>query len=167
MLQPGFFIDNLGLKPHVEGGYYKELYKSTRCLGERPIASTIYYLLKSGQVSRFHRLKSDELWLYHYGSPLRIVQMQEDGSLLAPILGLAVERGERPQVTVPAGVIFGAEVVEPDSFAKNQRIAEPKMAPIIWNTMYNPASFPLIRPVNKTPNVIAGLMWHPEILPIA
>ena len=79
MLQPGFFIDNLGLKPHVEGGYYKELYKNSRCLGERPIASAIYYLLKSGQVSRFHRLKSDELWLYHYGSPLRIVVHSQFG----------------------------------------------------------------------------------------
>ena len=129
MLQPGFFIDNLGLKPHVEGGYYKELYKNSHCLGERPIASTIYYLLKSGQVSRFHRLKSDELWLYHYGSPLRIVQMQKDGSQLAPVLGLAVERGERPQVTVPAGVIFGAEVVEPDSFCLVSCVVSPGFDP--------------------------------------
>ena len=129
MLQPGYFIDNLGLKPHVEGGYYKELYKSNHWQGERPIASTIYYLLKSGQVSRFHRLKSDELWLYHYGSPLRIVQLQEDGSVTVPVLGLAVDRGERPQVTVPGGVIFGAEVIEPDSFCLVSCVVAPGFDP--------------------------------------
>lgn len=129
MLQPGYFIDTLGLKPHVEGGYYKELYKNSYCLGERPIASTIYYLLKSGQVSRFHRLKSDELWLYHYGSPLRIVQMQDDGSILAPILGLAVDRGERPQVTVPGNTIFGVEVVDPDSFCLVSCVVTPGFDP--------------------------------------
>jgi hypothetical protein len=116
MLQPGYFIDHLGLKSHVEGGYYKELYRNDRLVGSRPLASTIYYLLKSGQVSRFHRLKSDEIWVYHYGSPLRIVQLNPDGSLSMQVLGMAVARGERPQITVPGGAIFGAEVVEPASF---------------------------------------------------
>ena len=55
--------------------------------------------------------------------------MQEDGSLLVPVLGLAVERGERPQVTVPAGVIFGAEVVEPDSFCLVSCVVSPGFDP--------------------------------------
>lgn len=116
MLQPGYFIDHLGLKPHVEGGYYKELYKNGQLADGRPLASTIYYLLKSGQTSRFHRLKSDEIWVYHYGSPLRIVHLNADGTLGMQVLGLAVARGERPQITVPGGAIFGAEVVESASF---------------------------------------------------
>lgn len=104
----------------MEGGYCRELFKSPRSVpaaaaapdstADRPLSSTIYYLLKAGQVSRFHRLKSDELWFFHSGDPLLIHQIDEQGSLSTRRLGLEVDRGDRPQIEVPAGVIFGAEL---------------------------------------------------------
>lgn len=116
------YINQLDLQEHAEGGYYKELYKSShtaRSAGqsnERALSSTIYYLLKSGQVSRFHKLLSDEIWFFHAGSPLRIYMIDSQGALTVTKLGLAIDEGEKPQAVVPANTIFGADVVEADSF---------------------------------------------------
>ena len=120
-----YFISQLELEAHIEGGYFKELYKSCHtitCTGsdfkkERSISSTIYYLLKSGQVSKFHRLTSDELWFFHSGSPLLIHMIDSQGVLRTTKLGLAIAEGELPQVLVPANIIFGAEVAEENSFS--------------------------------------------------
>lgn len=57
--------------------------------------------------------------------------------------------------------------VRPELLVSAQRIADPRTAPITWNSIYMPASFPLMRPDNRHPNVMAGLMWQPDIPPIA
>jgi uncharacterized protein len=121
------FIAQLGLEPHIEGGYCRELYQNEHTItdqgypanfeGQRPLSSTIYYLLKSGQVSRFHRLKFDELWFYHYGSPLLIHQIDDKGELHSMKLGLGVVKGERPQIWITRETVFAAEVVLADSFS--------------------------------------------------
>lgn len=121
------YIAQLGMTAHTEGGYFKELYKNNYsisvkelapgCERERSLSSTIYYLLKSGQVSRFHRLLSDEVWFYHAGSPLRIYMIDSQGVLTTVKLGLAINEGESPQIVVPANTIFGADVVDDDSFS--------------------------------------------------
>ena len=120
------YIAALQLVEHVEGGYLRELYKNQRkagapmlpdaYAGERPLASTIYYLLRSGGVSQFHQLLSDEIWFYHDGSPLVLHMISPEGTLTSVRLGLDVKRGEQPQVLVPAQTIFGAEVAEKGSF---------------------------------------------------
>jgi uncharacterized protein len=117
-----YYIQALQLEGHIEGGYFKELYKNSRTIRpqkdaeERVLSSTIYYLLKSGGVSKFHKLKSDEIWFFHDGSPLLIHMINQAGELQSVRLGLSVANGELPQVLVPAGTIFGAEVAEKDSF---------------------------------------------------
>ncbi len=116
MLNAEYFIESLDLTPHVEGGYCKELYRNSRQVNDRPISSTIYYLLKSGQVSKFHRLTSDELWFYHCGAPMRVHQIDASGELSTVTLGLAAQRGEKPQLLVPGHTVFGAEVAAADSF---------------------------------------------------
>ncbi|MEY5001231.1 MAG: hypothetical protein RLZZ211_1267 [Bacteroidota bacterium] len=72
-------IDALGLLPHPEGGFYKETYRSERSLEgeERNLLTSIYFLLTSENVSRFHRIKSDELWYFHAGSPLIVHTLSE------------------------------------------------------------------------------------------
>jgi predicted cupin superfamily sugar epimerase len=127
MFTESYFITKLGLEEHPEGGYFKELYRNSHLIGDsewplafegkRSLSTTIYYLLKSGQVSKFHRLKFDEIWFYHYGSPLVIHMIDEQGNLNHVRLGLNMESGESPQVLVPANRIFGAEVIEKDSFS--------------------------------------------------
>ena len=104
-----YYIEHLEMEPHVEGGYFKE------CLLEkedRDLWSSIYFMLAKGEVSHFHRLKSDEVWYYHDGNALTIYMIDEEGKLTAAKLGLDLEKGEVPQVLVPKGMIFGSAMEE-------------------------------------------------------
>ena len=106
----------LGLEPHIEGGYYRELWRSELSLpqtllgnaysGPRAGASSIYFLLHPGEVSAWHVVASAELWLYHLGSPLSLT-LGGDGGVPAArahyTLGPDVLTGERPQLVVPPG----------------------------------------------------------------
>ena len=71
-------IDKLNLIPHPEGGYYAETYRSAMQMqnaegNERNVCTCIYFMLENKDVSHFHRIKSDETWLFHQGQPLEIM----------------------------------------------------------------------------------------------
>ena len=116
MYSAEYYIRALEMEPHVEGGYCREMYKSPLKIGERLISSTIYYLLQAGQVSKFHRLKSDELWFFHCGDPLLIHQIDDRGNLTTERLGLEAGTKDKPQIAIAAGRIFGAELSEGGGF---------------------------------------------------
>lgn len=111
-------VARLGLQPHVEGGWFRRTWQTRpRAVpdgyaGPRPFATGIYFLLHPGEVSRWHRVRSEELWLWHRGGPLTI-RLGGGGDApevtAALVLGPRVEYGERPQVLVPAGVWQTAE----------------------------------------------------------
>ena len=108
-------ISALGLSPHAEGGYYKQVYRSGECTVEgkqRAYATSIYFLLKSGQASHLHVLKSDELWYYHMGSSVLLTIIGSQGELIEQVLGNDVLKGECPQVLIPAGGVFCAQLLE-------------------------------------------------------
>jgi len=71
-------IDTLNLTPHPEGGYFREVYRSAARVqpadgrAARLALTTIYFLLVAGQVSRWHRVASDEVWHYYEGGPLEL-----------------------------------------------------------------------------------------------
>lgn len=65
-------VETLGLQPHPEGGYYRQVYKSTAVVGDRSAITAIYFLLERGQISRWHRVLSDELWTFLEGAPLTL-----------------------------------------------------------------------------------------------
>lgn len=118
MYSADYFIKNLNMISHPEGGYYKETHRSQDQItsnelqvdfeGSRLLWTSIYFLLQDGEVSNFHRLKSDELWYYHSGSPLTIYMISPEGELITEQLGLCHEAGEKPQVLVPKDYIFGS-----------------------------------------------------------
>ena len=88
-------IRDLGLQPHPEGGHYIEVYRS-------PAVTTIYFLLKAGEFSRWHRVRSDEVWHFYEGSPLELLQITPHGADLERItLGPPGDRQE-PVHCVPA-----------------------------------------------------------------
>ena len=97
-------IQTLNMFPlEMEGGYCCELYQSGRRLpGGRPCGSGIYYLLKSRDRSRWHKLDADELWYYHCGSPILQLLIYPDGSLKRIVIGPDILHGETPQSIVPA-----------------------------------------------------------------
>ena len=79
-------IAKLDLQPHVEGGFFKETYRSNLCVGSEPkktraLSTAIYYLLTSDDFSCWHRLSADEIWHYYGGSSVTIYQLNEAGVL--------------------------------------------------------------------------------------
>lgn len=117
MYTADYFIQKLDMTPHIEGGYYKECLLSTDSIQGEDISSktlwsSIYFLLRTGEVSHFHRLKSDEIWYFHSGMPLTIYMISPEGELICKQLGLNISKGESPQVLVPKGYIFGSALNE-------------------------------------------------------
>lgn len=121
------WIKKLRLQPHPEGGYYRETYRAGESLptgalprrfkGGRSISTAIYFLLKRGQVSCFHRIRSDEMWHHYAGGALIIHGLTDKGRHFQIKLGTRLTRGERPQAVIPAGIWFGAVLAPGASFA--------------------------------------------------
>lgn len=114
-----YWIEKLELLSHPEGGYFKEVYRSTediqhdtlptRFSGNRSFSTSIYFLLNKGQKSAFHRIKSDELWHFYDGEPATIYVIDDVGKLIEHKLGLCPEENIFPQVVIPANCWFAAE----------------------------------------------------------
>lgn len=93
----------LGLVPHPEGGWYAETWRGESAAGERAAGSAIYFLLRGGEVSAWHRLDAAEVWHHYDGAPLELRIVPEGGRPLTVVLGTDLARGQRPQAVVPAG----------------------------------------------------------------
>jgi predicted cupin superfamily sugar epimerase len=106
----------LDLAPHPEGGFYRETFRASALpfalpeRGERSASTAIYFLLRRGDFSAFHRVRSDEVWHHYAGAPLELHLLEPSGHTLVT-LGPALDRGERPQAVVPAGVLQAARPV--------------------------------------------------------
>lgn len=108
------FIQHLELEQHIEGGYYRSSYNSQSNFDQtRSLWTSIYFLLRTGEVSHFHRLTADEMWYFHAGESLTIYMISEQGELTTAQLGLDIAAGERPQFLVPKGCIFGSAMNKP------------------------------------------------------
>lgn len=113
MDRPEELIRALHLAPHPERGWFAETYRSPLVAGGRNASTAIYFLLSAAQPGTYlHRLKSDELFHLYEGGPLDVLLLAPDGSHTAPVLGLDLARGERPQIVIPAGTWFAAELRE-------------------------------------------------------
>jgi predicted cupin superfamily sugar epimerase len=96
-------VELLGLLPHPEGGAYRETFRALAADGTRGASTAIYYLLRSGERSAWHRVDADEVWHHYAGAPLELVLSDgQDREVLR--LGKDLAAGERPQAVVPAGV---------------------------------------------------------------
>lgn len=100
----------LGLHPHPEGGHYVETYRHVPADGGRGASTAIYFLLKAGERSHWHRVRdADEVWHWHAGAPLRL-SLSADGVTATHLtLGADLAAGQRPQGVVPAGQWQAAE----------------------------------------------------------
>ena len=99
----------LDLTPHPEGGYYREVFRSPRMVRasdsavERAAVTTIYFLLVAGQHSRWHRIRSDEVWHYYEGDPLELIWLDAAKTVAQRhVLGPAADKCQPVQI-VPAG----------------------------------------------------------------
>lgn len=122
-----YYIEKLQLNAHVEGGAFKETYRSALKIahkylppdfkGKRNVSTAIYFLLKEGQFSAMHKIASDELWHFYAGSPLYIYELNAVGELITHILGNDLEAGQSFQVLIPAGSWFGSRCQTPGAFS--------------------------------------------------
>jgi hypothetical protein len=111
-------IKELGLLPHPEGGFFRETYRAPLHLpgsaldphfaGSRNASTAIYYMLTEGDRSRFHRIRSDEVWHFYLGDPLQVVELTDAGDARVTLLGTDLTAGQVPQHVVPAGRWFGS-----------------------------------------------------------
>jgi len=113
-------VEKLQLKPHPEGGFYSETYRSPlevqTSKGSRSLATSIYFLLTSENVSKFHSIAGEEIWYYHEGSPLTVHVLSEKGYEKL-MVGPTHSMGHQPQKLVPEGVIFGSTVDQENSYS--------------------------------------------------
>ena len=121
-----YWIEKFQLKSHIEGGAYKEVYRSpmvlaSDCLspnfsGERHICTSIYFLLQKGECSAFHRLQSDETWHFYFGDALKIYEIHPNGKLNEHLLGCNPDNRENFQCTIKAGNWLAAKVIPPGNY---------------------------------------------------
>jgi predicted cupin superfamily sugar epimerase len=120
-------IRKLELKPHPEGGYFRETYRSSGVIhpnssgtgynGERNFSTCIYFLLTAESFSALHRIPQDEIWHFYDGSPICLHLITPDGDYSKTAIGRDIENGEVPQFVVPGGAWFGATVINNNDFS--------------------------------------------------
>lgn len=127
MSTAAYWKQKLQLIQHVEGGAFKEVYRSPLLLpqaalspehkGQRTASTSIYFLLEYGEFSAFHRIASDELWHFYDGDTLAIYEITPDGTLIRHLLGRDAENGASLQVVIPAGSWFASRVEKDSGFS--------------------------------------------------
>ena len=95
-------ISHLGLRPHPEGGHFVETFRAP---GDgRTSGTAIYFLLKAGERSHWHKVDADEIWHHYAGAPLEL-SLSDDGKRVRHVrVGTDFEIGELPQAVVPRDV---------------------------------------------------------------
>jgi uncharacterized protein len=113
-LTAGDVIRLLDLKPHPEGGHFRETFRDAPPpyppphAGEgregvgRAASTAIYFLLARGERSHWHRIDAAEVWHWCAGAPLKLEISQGEGGIKRVMLGSNLAYGERPQAVVPA-----------------------------------------------------------------
>jgi predicted cupin superfamily sugar epimerase len=110
MLTAADVIRLLDLKPHPEGGYFRETFRDTRVVDGGRAASTAIYFLLANERSHWHRVDAAEAWHWHAGAALVLELAEHDTGPVRRIkLGPDLAAGERPQAVVPAGTWQAAE----------------------------------------------------------
>lgn len=120
-------VTKLDMKPHPEGGFYKETYRSDGVIpkdalgrkfsGARNYCTGIYFLLTSENFSAFHRIQQDEMWHFYGGSSLYVHIIDTNGLYKRHAVGMNLDEGETPQLVVPADCWFASSVKEKDNYS--------------------------------------------------
>jgi predicted cupin superfamily sugar epimerase len=93
----------LDLKPHPEGGHFRETFRDGRTIaGGRAASTAIYFLLARGERSHWHRVDAVEVWHWYAGAPLALEISPAPGRIERVTLGIALASGQCPQAVVPA-----------------------------------------------------------------
>jgi uncharacterized protein len=113
MLSAAAIMRLLDLKPHPEGGHFRETFRDPRMVeGARAASTAAYYLLARGERSHWHKVDAVEVWHYHAGAPLKLeIARDAGGPVECLTLGADLAAGERPQAIVPADAWQAAQTL--------------------------------------------------------
>jgi uncharacterized protein len=103
MLSAAEVIAHLELKPHPEGGHFRETFRDPEQADGRGHSTAIYYLLQAGESSHWHRIDAVEVWHFYAGAALQLSLSADGRKVLDIRLGADLVAGDRPQVVVPRG----------------------------------------------------------------
>lgn len=124
MKEVDFLVEKLNLIPHPEGGYFFETYRSETIVsleqpyaGDRNSSTCIYFLLTSGNPSKFHKIHQDEIWHFYQGSTIHLHIISKDGQYELVKIGTNWEQDETPQYVVKGGNWFASEIIQEDQYA--------------------------------------------------
>jgi predicted cupin superfamily sugar epimerase len=136
MVDAETIVKLLGLRPHPEGGFFREIFRDPEGRNGRAHSTAIYYLLREGEVSHWHRVDAAEAWHHYAGAPLALL-VHDGGVTSQTLLGPAFDRGERPLAVVPRGVwqsahSLGAFTLCGCTVAPGFEFAGFEMAPVGW-----------------------------------
>ncbi|MTJ82950.1 MAG: cupin domain-containing protein [Telmatospirillum sp.] len=92
----------LSLAPHPEGGHFAEVWRDRAPDGGRGASTAIYFLLRAGERSHWHRVDATEIWHWYAGAPLVLSRSADGVASTGLVLGPDLAAGERPQAVVPA-----------------------------------------------------------------
>jgi len=95
-------IARLGLQPHPEGGHFRETFRAPDA--GRGASTAIFFLLKAGERSHWHRVDADEVWHHYAGASLELSMSDDGRAIRHRRLGCDFDIGEMPQIVVPRGV---------------------------------------------------------------
>jgi uncharacterized protein len=120
-------IRQLGLRPHPEGGFYRETYRCDEGVAAaalparygkaRSLSTCIYYLLTPGNFSTLHRLRSDEIFHFYLGDSVTMLQLHADGRGKTIVLGQDIAAGQQLQVVAAKDVWQGMFLNDGGKFA--------------------------------------------------
>jgi hypothetical protein len=99
-MTPDDLIARLGLRPHPEGGHYVETWRAPASDGERAAVTCIYYMLRAGERSRWHRVDATEVWHYQAGDALAL-DVVDDGGVVRHRVGPDLVGGDVGHAVVP------------------------------------------------------------------
>ena len=99
--EAGELIRHLNLRPHPEGGHYRETFRDVRGADSRARSTAIYYLLRANEVSHWHRIDACEVWHWYAGGPLALSIAPSRGEAVVQVLGHDISAGHKPQIVVP------------------------------------------------------------------
>lgn len=113
-----YWVNNLGMQPHPEGGFFVETHRTQDQVLtkrgdiwlERSAGTAIYFLMPADSFSAFHRITADETWHFYYGDPLTIYELTDQQALLKHQLGANPAAGQHFQLTIPAYAWFASTV---------------------------------------------------------
>ena len=120
-------VQKLDMKPHPEGGFFKETYRSNGVIPkealsdgfdeQRNYCTAIYFLLTADIFSAFHRIKQDEIWHFYEGNAIDIHVIDTQGVYTKHTVGMNIDDGEFPQLVVPAGAWFASGLSKQNGYA--------------------------------------------------